>query len=109
QDVFTPLAETLSALVAEAAQRPAVPPLAVPVAAQEHAVARVLAHVGVDEQSWRLDVAPHPFTSWLATTDTRLTTRYEDGQLESVLAALHEYGHGLYERQVAPELARTNL
>ena len=26
--------------------------------------------------------------------DIRLTTRYEDGQLESVLAALHEFGHG---------------
>lgn len=26
-----------------------------------------------------------------------------------MLAALHEYGHALYERQIAPELSRTNL
>ena len=30
-------------------------------------------------------------------------------RLESLLAAVHEFGHGLYEHQVAPELARTNL
>ena len=41
--------------------------------------------------------------------DSRITTRYEDGQLESLLAAMHEFGHALYERQIAPELARTGL
>jgi len=109
QRVFTPLAEALSPLVAEGARRPAVALPDVPVAAQEHAVRATLARVGVDEESWRLDVAPHPFTSWVAPSDTRLTTRYRQGELESILAALHEFGHGLYERQVAPELNRTNL
>jgi carboxypeptidase Taq len=107
--VFGELSEALPPLVAEAAERPAVEPLVVPVPAQEAAVRGALARVGVDEESWRVDVSAHPFTSWVSARDTRLTTRYEDGQMESVLAALHEFGHGLYERQIDPELMRTNL
>ena len=38
-----------------------------------------------------------------------MTTRYEEGDLLSVIAAMHEFGHALYERQIAPELARTNV
>ena len=40
--------------------------------------------------------------------DSRVTTRYGDGEVESLLSSLHEYGHALYERQVDPALARTN-
>jgi carboxypeptidase Taq len=108
--VFEPLAEQLAALAAEAGERPAAPPLDVPVAAQRAAVDAVLARLGVTPDSWRVDVSPHPFTSWLSAQDTRVTTRYEpDKELESVLAAIHEYGHALYERQIPPELHRTNL
>ena len=38
-----------------------------------------------------------------------MTTRYQEGDLLSVIAAMHEFGHALYERQIAPELSRTNL
>jgi carboxypeptidase Taq len=38
-----------------------------------------------------------------------VTTRYGDGEVESLLSSLHEYGHALYERQIDPALARTNL
>jgi carboxypeptidase Taq len=38
-----------------------------------------------------------------------VTTRYNDGQVESLLSSLHEYGHALYERQIDPALDRTNL
>lgn len=107
--VFGRLAEALPPLVAEAAARTPAATLDVPRAAQETAVRAVLARVGVDAASWRVDVSAHPFTTWMSTRDTRVTTRYEDGQLESMLAALHEFGHGLYERQVDPALARTNL
>ena len=103
--VFAPLAAELPGLVPDTA----VAPLAVPVPAQEAAVRGCLARVGVVPDSWRVDVSPHPFTSWVGPRDTRLTTRYEDGQLESVLAAMHEFGHGLYERQLDPALTRTNL
>jgi carboxypeptidase Taq len=104
-EVFGRLADELPGLVPDSA----IEPLDVPVAAQEAAVRGALARVGVVDDSWRVDVSAHPFTSWLGPRDTRVTTRYEDGQLESVLAALHEFGHGLYERQIDPGLARTNL
>jgi carboxypeptidase Taq len=106
---FARLAEELPAVVDAALERPAVEPLAVPLAAQQAAVEQVLARVGVSPEGWRVDVSAHPFTAWAGPRDTRVTTRYEDGQLESVLAALHEFGHGLYERQIDPALARTNL
>jgi carboxypeptidase Taq len=108
--LFEPLAESLTDLAAEAAGAPTAPPLHVPIAAQRAAVETVLRRLGVTPDSWRVDVSPHPFTSWLSAQDTRVTTRYEpDKELESVLAAIHEYGHALYERQIPPELHRTNL
>jgi len=108
-DVFGRLAAELPAIVDAALERPAVDVLHVPVAAQQAAVEHVLRRVGVTDSGWRVDVSAHPFTAWAGPRDTRVTTRYEDGQLESVLAALHEFGHGLYERQIDPALTRTNL
>jgi carboxypeptidase Taq len=109
QAVFGRLSEALPPLVAEAAQRPAPPVLDVPIAAQRAAVTSTLARLGVQDDSWRVDVSAHPFSTNMGQRDSRITTRYEDGELESVLAAMHEFGHSLYERQIAPELARTNL
>jgi carboxypeptidase Taq len=110
REIFGPLAEALSALAAEAAEHPDVPALTVPIDAQRAAVDAILARLGVTPDSWRVDLSPHPFTSWVGTQDTRITTRYlPDAQIESILAAIHEFGHGLYERQIPPELARTNL
>src|SRR2546428_288209 len=58
---------------------------------------------------WRVDVSAHPFTAWIGQGDTRLTTRYGEGEVESLLSSLHEFGHALYERQIDPALERTNL
>jgi carboxypeptidase Taq len=109
QEVFDALGTTLPPLVAELSARPQRPPLEPPVAAQERAVAAVLRRFGVRDGSWRLDVSSHPFSTNIGQRDSRITTRYEDGQLESLLAAMHEFGHALYDRQIAPELARTSL
>ncbi len=109
QEVFGALGTTLPPLVAELSARPQQPPLEPPVAAQELAVAAVLQRFGVRDDSWRLDVSSHPFSTNIGQRDSRITTRYEDGQLESLLAAMHEFGHALYDRQIAPELARTSL
>src|SRR4051795_11899259 len=49
REIFDPLAERLTALAAEAADRPALPPLSVPVEAQRAAVDAVLARLGVTE------------------------------------------------------------
>ena len=80
-----------------------------PVEAQRRLVAQVLAQVGVDPASWRLDVAAHPFQATIATGDVRLTTRYAEHDIESLFSTLHEFGHGLYEAGVDPALARTPL
>ncbi|HEX3510557.1 MAG TPA: carboxypeptidase M32 [Solirubrobacteraceae bacterium] len=109
RSLFGSLAEGLGPLI-EPAERHSPPrALAIGVAVQEAVVRSVLARVGVDRESWRVDVSTHPFTSWCAPRDTRLTTRYRDGDVESLLSSLHEYGHGLYERQVDPALTRTTL
>jgi carboxypeptidase Taq len=81
----------------------------VPTDAQRHAVESVLRRVGVEPGSWRLDVSAHPFSTAMARTDQRITTRYEDGGIESLLSSLHEFGHALYERQIDERLDRTNL
>jgi carboxypeptidase Taq len=109
RDLFAGLVERLPDLARDARGHSPRRALAVPADAQRAAVAGVLRRIGVEEASWRVDVSAHPFTTWVGRRDTRLTTRYSDGDVESLLSSLHEYGHALYERQVAPALERTNL
>ncbi len=109
QQIFGALAQALEPLIAEASVHSPARTLEVPVAAQQAAVAGTLRRLGVDQASWRVDVSTHPFTAWMGSGDTRLTTRYSDGDVESLLSSLHEYGHALYERQIDPALDRTNL
>jgi len=107
--VFGELARALPPLAAQARVRSPRRTLEVPVGAQRAAVAGTLRRLGVDEASWRVDVSAHPFTAWVGRGDSRVTTRYSDGEVESLLSSLHEYGHALYERQIDPALDRTNL
>src|SRR5581483_3655146 len=89
--------------------RPSIAKPAVPRDVQRRAVESICKRVGVDGESWRLDVSTHPFSASMARTDQRMTTRYNDGGIESLLSSLHEFGHALYEMQVDPVLDRTNL
>jgi len=52
----------------------------------------------------RLDTTVHPFETAIGISDIRLSTRYEVEGLESLFSSVHEFGHGLYEHQIAPEL-----
>ncbi len=103
------LAEQLPALIDDAERHSPERGLAVPVEAQRAAVAAIMARLGVEESSWRVDVSTHPFSTWIGRGDSRITTRYDDGDVESLLSSLHEYGHALYDRQVDSALDRTNL
>jgi len=107
--LFAALVQALPPLVAEARVHSPHRDLAIPGAAQQIAVAATLRRIGVEDASWRVDVSAHPFTAWIGRRDTRVTTRYNDDDVESLLSSLHEYGHALYERQVDPALERTNL
>ncbi|MEA2323565.1 MAG: carboxypeptidase Taq [Solirubrobacteraceae bacterium] len=77
--------------------------------AQRGFVETVLRQVGVDDERWRLDVAVHPFAAPVGLGDVRLTTRYAPDDLDALYSSLHEFGHGLYEAGVDPELARSPL
>jgi carboxypeptidase Taq len=80
-----------------------------PTEAQRQFVEAVLRQVGVDASRWRLDVAIHPFAATVSPGDVRLTTRYAEDDLDSLFSSLHEFGHGLYEANVDPALARSPL
>jgi carboxypeptidase Taq len=76
---------------------------------QRSFVLDLLHTLGYRDDSWRLDRAEHPFASALGTGDVRLTTHLHEQHLGGVFAAIHEFGHGLYEHQIDPALARTPL
>ena len=69
----------------------------------------VLARWGMDDEAWRLDDTVHPFALSLSEADVRLTTRFDRDNLGGILSCLHEFGHGLYERQVDARYSRTPL
>ena len=69
----------------------------------------LLVRLGVDPRSWRLDGSEHPFAASPGIADIRLTTHFYEEHLGGLFACLHEFGHGLYERQVSPSLFRTPL
>jgi carboxypeptidase Taq len=71
-------------------------------------IAAVLARLGFEREWGRVDVSVHPFAASFATGDVRLTV-YDDGDVRSLYAALHEFGHGIYERGVDAGLERTLL
>ena len=77
---------------------------------QRKLVSNVLRQLGWSADGWRLDEAAHPFATSFGPGDVRLTTRYDPSYVGMALyGAIHEFGHGLYESQVDPALARTPL
>jgi carboxypeptidase Taq len=107
--LFGELADALSPLVPAARVHSPRRELNVPVAAQRIAVDATLRRLGVVDESWRVDVSAHPFSTSFGQDDIRITTRYTDGSVEALLSSLHEYGHALYEHQIDDALERTNL
>ena len=69
----------------------------------------MLACWGMDDQAWRLDDTVHPFAVAIAESDIRLTARFEADNLIGILSCLHEFGHGLYDRQIDGRYSRTPL
>jgi len=54
--------------------------------------------LGLPENSSRLDISLHPFSTSLGRKDKRITTRiHENDPLSSIFSVLHETGHALYE------------
>lgn len=110
--VFEDLRDALVPLAAAIAASDSAPPELrgpFPVERQRAVVAQVIGALGWDEDGWRLDDSAHPFSAPVAGGDVRITTRYAETDLQSILAALHETGHGLYAQGVDPALRRTPL
>jgi carboxypeptidase Taq len=107
--VFGVLADALPPLVERGAAAAPAPAERSQVPEQEAIVERILGKLGARPEGWRIDVAAHPFSLAMGPGDSRVTTRFADGTAFAVIAAMHEFGHALYERQIAPGLARTNL
>jgi carboxypeptidase Taq len=80
-----------------------------PLGGQQAAGRRVLEALGFDEETWRIDETPHPFASKPGVGDIRLTTHTDETDLSSLFSTMHEFGHGVYEFDVAPTFARTPL
>ncbi len=68
------------------------------VAAQRALCERVMRLLGFDFEAGRLDQSTHPFSGGVP-EDVRLTTLYRDNEfLASLMATIHETGHGRYEQ-----------
>jgi carboxypeptidase Taq len=80
-----------------------------PVDAQRTFSLAVLSCWGMDDQAWRLDDTVHPFAVPISESDIRLTARFGSENLMGFLSCLHEFGHGLYDRQIDARYARTPL
>jgi carboxypeptidase Taq len=109
--LFTRLRGGLVPLLAEIAQQPVPPPLdgTLPVGAQREVGLQIARAMGFDDDEWRLDDAVHPFAVAPSTGDVRVASRFDDDSLTGLFALMHEVGHGLYEHNVDPALARTTL
>ena len=70
---------------------------------------RLLATLGFDEGSVRLDPTVHPFCTSFSNRDVRLTTRFNPTGLDSIASTMHEAGHGHYAHGISPSLQRTPL
>lgn len=79
-------------------------------AQQQLLVEKLLTRIGYDFSCGKIALSAHPFTTSIgAPQDVRLTVRYSDLLPMSIMAALHEGGHALYEQGNASTLLRTPL
>ncbi len=66
--------------------------------------------MGYDLEAGRMDISSHPFTDTLDHFDVRITNRYKAGEFrESLMVAMHETGHALYEQGVSEDFSYTPL
>lgn len=108
--LVTKLEPLVRAIEAKGPPRDVCANLRFPIEAQWAFTVEVLAALGFDLEAGRQDRSIHPFSSGLAATDVRLTTRLNEAQpLSAIFGTIHECGHGLYEQGFAEADARTPL
>lgn len=81
-----------------------------PVDDQKQLANFVLRKMNYDLEAGRMDISSHPFTETLGVGDVRITNRYKiNNFVESLMVAMHEGGHALYEQGVNASYADTPL
>lgn len=81
-----------------------------PVEKQKQLSAYVMQVMGLTKDHCVLGETEHPFTQELYDGDVRITTHYyEQDMTSSLYSVIHEGGHALYERHIAPRLRYTVL
>jgi len=81
-----------------------------PIEVQKQLSIFVLKRMGYDFGAGRMDISSHPFTDTLDRWDVRITNRYKLSDFrESLMVAMHEGGHALYELGVDGIYAGTPL
>jgi carboxypeptidase Taq len=110
-EIFEALQPELTALVAEHATDEDDDLLRgpFPIDRQDALSREIIQAFGVNWDEFRLDLTVHPFEVPFGLGDIRLTTRYDEKDLNSLFTAMHESGHGLYEYGINPSLDRTPL
>ena len=111
REIFSVLTPELRALVAEHATDIDDPFMhgPFPVAGQDELSRELAEAFGVSWDQFRLDTTVHPYEITFGLGDVRLTTRYDEGDINSLFTAMHETGHGIYEWGVSQTLERTPL
>lgn len=62
-------------------------------------IEEIAVSLGFDKNIGRIDTSEHPFTGGGHNTDVRMTTRYDENDLNSaLLSIIHETGHAIYEQ-----------
>jgi len=109
--IFDYLKEHQAPLVKEAAEKGAIEKPAKNLAIEPQKVfeREIIHEFGFTDDAWRLDLTVHPFASGTGVTDIRITTRYFAEHLGGLFGTMHEFGHGLYEHQIDPNLERSPL
>jgi carboxypeptidase Taq len=80
-----------------------------PIGPQETLSRELVERLGGTWEAFRLDRTVHPFMTAFGLRDIRITSRYDETDLNSVFTAMHECGHGLVEFGVSPSLEGTPL
>ncbi len=105
--LFTSLSQKLPSLIREVtthqAEIPESDPLDWDTKSQMKICRQVIRDLGFDFEKGRLDKSAHPFTEG-GVNDVRMTTQIEPHQpLHSLLSAIHECGHALYDLHLPPD------
>ena len=110
--LFDRLGRELPGLLSEISEHQASQPEAVspvgpfPLDQQRALGARLMAVLGFDFKSGRLDESLHPFSGGTP-DDLRITTRYEANDfMTGLMGVLHETGHALYEKNLPSDWRR---